>query len=215
MKFYNNNIVKKIREARERGLSLRAINKQFNISDSTISRWVYDIKVDSKKQDANHEKIINAKKKNLKLINSLKINKNNARIFCSLIYWCEGSKYPMNNFVALANSDRLLIGTFIKLLRKAFIIDESKFRVQLQLHDSHDENDMISYWSKILKISKKRFHKSTITAPKNKMKRKNYYGTCTIKYYDVKILWQITGIYELFSGKINGEVAEWLKAVVC
>ena len=74
---------------------------------------------------------------------------------------------------------------------------------------------MINYWSKMLKIPKKQFHKSTITAPKNKMKRKNYHGTCTIKYYDVKILWQITGLYELLGSRINGEVAEWLKARVC
>ncbi|MFA5021199.1 MAG: hypothetical protein WC517_04040 [Patescibacteria group bacterium] len=215
MKFYDNSIVARAREKRKKGFSLRAIGKELNISDATISRWVYDIKVDNRKQAGNREKIFKAKKRHLRSVKAFKINRTNSRLLCSLIYWCEGAKYPINDFVALANSDELLIKTFIKLFRKSFTLDEGKFRVQLQLHESHNEKDMINYWSKMLRIPKRQFHKSTITAPKNKMKRHNYYGTCTVKYYDVKILWQMTGLYELLGSRVNGEVAEWLKAEVC
>lgn len=36
------------------------------------------------------------------------------------------------------------------------------------------------------------------------MKRKNYMGTCTIRYYDIYLLMKITGIYEGFSKKMVG-----------
>lgn len=215
MKFYDNNIVAGVRKERETGASLRSISQKFSISDTTIARWVYDIVIDDKKQARNRVKILNEKKSSSQLVKNFKINKINSLVLCSLIYWCEGSKYPMNDFVAFANSDELLITSFIGLLRQAFSLDESKLRVQLQLHDSHDENAVINHWSEILGIPKLQFQKSTITSPKNKMKRKNYNGTCTIKYYDVKVLWQITGVYELLGNKINGEMAERLKARVC
>lgn len=215
MKFYDNNIVTSVREDRLTGASLRSISKKFNIPDTTIARWVYDIAVDNKKQASNRARVVSEKLGSSQLVESFAINQMNSLVLCSVIYWCEGSKYPMNDFVAFANSDELLVMSFIGLLRQAFILEESKLRVQLQLHDTHDENVVIDYWSKILRIPKTQFQKSTITSPKNKMKRKNYNGTCTIKYYDVRILWRITGVYELLGSKINGEMAERLKARVC
>ena len=51
MKFYDNDIVEKIREARVNGLSIRDLEKKFKISNSTISRWVRDIPSKEKLSD--------------------------------------------------------------------------------------------------------------------------------------------------------------------
>lgn len=202
MKFYDKEIVKRARQARENGLSLRAIEKLINVPNSTISKWVRNIKSTSyfyKNARIQEKKY---KDKELPLFDNYSINKYQAKIFVSLLYWCEGSKYPSSNCVAFSNSDPSMIKTFIKLLRKGFNIDEKKFRVRLQLHSTHNEERERNYWSKLLEIPLGQFGKSTITIPKNKRKRLDYRGTCTIKYYDVKLLLSIIGIYEQF-GKIS------------
>ncbi|EKE14926.1 MAG: hypothetical protein ACD_12C00243G0002 [uncultured bacterium] len=207
MKFYDKEIVKKAREARKDGLSLRAIEKLINVPNSTISKWVRDIKStnyfykNARIQEKKH------KDKEHPLFNNYSVNKYQARIFLSLLYWCEGSKYPSSNCVAFSNSDSSMMKTYIKLLRKGFDIDEKKFRVRLQLHSTHNEAKESNHWSKLLKISLDQFGKSTITIPKNKRKRLDYRGTCTIKYYDVKLLLNIMGIYEQFGKMFQGGIA--------
>lgn len=207
MKFYNKQIVKKARQARKDGLSLRAIEKIINVPNSTISKWVRDI------QSTNHfyknarlqEK--KQKDKEISLFKNYLVDRNQAKIILSLLYWCEGSKYPSSNCVAFSNSDLSMMRTFIKLLRKGFDIDEKKIRVRLQLHSTHNIKKENIFWSKLLKIPLIQFGKPTITTPKNKRKRLDYRGTCTIKYYDVKLLLNIIGIYEQFGKIFQGGIA--------
>ena len=98
--------------------------------------------------------------------------------------------------------------TFIELLRKGFKINEEKIRIRLQLHSTQDENKEIKFWSDLIEVPIRQFGKSSITIPKNKRKRREYRGTCTIKYYDVKLLLQLTGLYEEFGKKsLKGGVA--------
>lgn len=207
MKFYDKEIVTKAREARKHGLSLRAIEKLINVPNSTVSKWVRDIK------STNHfyksARIQEKKYKNeeLSLFSNYSVNKDQARIFLSLLYWCEGSKYPSSNCVAFSNSDHIMMRTFIKLLRKSFKISEEKIRIKLQLHSTHNEYVEKVFWSNLLKVPLEQFGKSTITIPNNKRKRLNYRGTCTIKYYDVKLLLNITGIYEEFGKIFQGGIA--------
>jgi len=201
MKFYEKRIVEKARLARRKGLSLRTIEKQLGVPNSTISKWVRDIKSD------NHfymkARLLEEENKNIStyLLRNYKIDKDQAKILLSLLYWCEGSKYPATNCVAFSNSDYVLIKTFIRLMRKGYDIKENKFSVRLQLHSTHDIKKENIFWSNLLKVPLSQFGKPTVTIPKNKRKRTNYRGTCTIKYYDVKLLLNITGIYETFGKK--------------
>ena len=51
----------------------------------------------------------------------------------------------------------------------------------------------------------KQFFKPTITVPKGKMRRRDYLGTCTIRYIDNKIQLRLLCIFDKF---VNfGEVA--------
>ncbi len=216
MKFYEKGIVEKARLARKKGLSLRMIERQLGVPNSTISKWVRDIK--SENHFYKKARLLEKENKNklAYLLKNYQIDKNQAKILLSLLYWCEGSKYPSTNCVAFSNSDYLMIKTFIELLRTAFDIEEKKIRVRLQLHSTHNESKENMFWSRLLKISLSQFGKSTITVPKNKRKRLNYRGTCTIKYYDVKLLLNIIGIYESFGKNFLKEESDsWSIRGVC
>ena len=209
MKFYNQKIVYKIRKERQNGLSIKSLQKKFGVSFSTISRWVRDLPSDFKAFNSARKNERDLKSSYHELGGKLIINKDTAKILTGLLYWCEGSKYPASNFLAFSNSDEVLVKTFFELLRKGFELDETKLRVHLQLHTTHNKRVLTRFWSQLLGVSIKQFYKPTITFPTNRMKRRNYKGTCTIKYFDVKLLLQITGIFEAFGEKIwkGGRVA--------
>lgn len=139
-------------------------------------------------------------------LNQLNTSKSTLKIWLALLYWCEGSKYPSSTCLTFANSDYLLVKTYFKLLQKAFKIDKNKVKIHLQLHTSHDYEQEGQFWSQLLQIPIAQFYKPTITKPRNLRKRKNYHGTCTIKYFDVKLLLQIIGLYEALGKKITGGV---------
>lgn len=50
--------------------------------------------------------------------------------------------------VSLTNSDPGLVLAFVKLLRAGYKLDESKWRVHLQIHDDQDFGALVDYWSK-------------------------------------------------------------------
>src|SRR3989338_6891989 len=161
--FHPNQTVKSARTLREKGLSASKIATLLGVSDSSVLRWCIDIP--SKNRYHIHAQGLQAKakEKSTRLAKNQKMSVEKAKIFTSLLYWCEGSKYPSTNFIAFSNSDVNLIKTFITLFRTGFQPIESKFRAHLQLHTTHDKNKITSYWSKLLKIPETQFYKPTIT----------------------------------------------------
>jgi len=191
MVFYPSDLVEKIRKDRLNGLSLRLLEKKFQVPNTTISIWVRDIKT------KNPVAIRNKLKRQTfideyKNISNFQLNSSNTKLLVALLYWCEGGKYPSSNALTFANSD-------LELLRKAFKLEKSKLRCHLQVHSSHDYPKVLSYWSDLLNIPETQFLKPTVTQAKNKMKRRNYQGTCTVKYYDLRVLLNVMGVYENFA----------------
>ena len=206
MKFYSSDVVNLARERRIKGDSINRIATELKIPDTTIGRWVKDIKSDSPAFKRSRFKNLEQIKKYQNFFKNFTVSGTSAKLLCSLLYWCEGSKYPSSNFVAFSNSDYRLIKTFSILFKKAFKIDVSKIRIHLQIHSSHDFSEIRTFWSKLLDIPENQFYKPTVTNPMKNMKRLDYKGTCTFKYFDSKILLQITGIFDEFSRRF-GEVA--------
>ena len=206
MKLYNESIVNKVREQREGGLSIHKLSMLFNIPQATISKWVRDIKSNNVSFIRAREIGNNYKQQSIGSIKNYKINKNSAKILLSFLYWCEGSKLPSTNFVSFSNSDYSLCKTFLYLMKKAYNIDNNNLKIHLQIHSTQDFNKLKTFWSNLLKVPEKNFYKPTVTDPTKKMKRRNYFGTCTIKYHNVKLLYEITGVFEFFAKKF-GEVA--------
>jgi len=203
MKFYKQDTVKKARQLKENGVKTGEIVKQLGITKDTILRWCFDIPSNNSNHLRNVKIREGFKSKGEKNIREIVIDKNTAKIFASLIYWCEGARYANCNCVDFANSDANLIKTFLKLFRTGFNPKEEKLRVHLQLHTTHDKKNVTSSWSNLLKIPENQFQKPTITKPLAKMKRRDYKGTCTVRYYDFTLFNEIVGTYEAFFKKID------------
>jgi len=130
------------------------------------------------------------------IVGNYKLNKTSAKILLALLYWSSGAKYPANNFVAFSNSDSKLVKTFLNLLRITFPIKESKIRIHLQLYTTHDKNKIMEFWSKLLDVPIAQFYKPNIKKPRQTIINRNYFGTCTVRYYSIDLLLKIMEIYE-------------------
>jgi len=203
MQRYPAHFVNQARRLASDGLPYGEIAKKLNISRAQISTWCIGLsKGPSSSVIRTHQKrrklLLNSENNILNMIN---FDKNNAKIFCGILYGCEGSKYPATNGVAFANADPELILCFLTLFRKAFSIKETKFRVHLQIHNNQNYEELLAYWSGLLNIPKLQFYKPTITEPHGRKHRKKYQGTCTIRYCDYKLQLKLIGIFEEFMRK--------------
>jgi len=204
MKKYQDEEIEKAKKLRNKhNYSFATLQKITGIPATTIRNWCKDDFLGTRWDTlliSNERKRQKIKLSEIKSVNSFKrINKKTAKILAAILYWCEGSKYPSTNKMDLTNSDPKLLKIFLKLLRTSFNLDESKFRVKLQIHDTHDFEKIKKYWSKILSIPQSQFMKPTITKPTGRKHRKEYFGTCTVRYHDYKLQLKLIGIYEEFA----------------
>lgn len=204
MRKYSDTDIRKARELRLKGkYSFAQLQRLTGIPSSTLRNWCNDISIGTKWDtliNTNLRKREELKKSEITALSSLKaLDEKFLKILCSLLYWCEGSKYPSSNKVSFTNSDPTLIKLFVTLLRKSFPLNEFKFTVRLQLHESHNFNKLRKYWSGLLKISEKQFLKPTVTKANGGKHRSNYLGTCTVVYGDYKVQLKLIGLYEEFA----------------
>lgn len=185
------------------GLSFREIGRRLKVDNSTISTWCRNLYSTSPNTllKSNEIKRLEIKNSEVKLIKNMKDNIQTLKIISAVIYGCEGAKYPSTKHLGFTNSEPQLVSSFINILRKCFTLNESKFRVHLQIHSNQDYEYLINYWSKILHIPQDKFYKPTITSETDKKHRSDYRGTCTVNYYDYKIQLKLIGIYEDFMRK--------------
>lgn len=187
------------------GLKNYEIAKKLNKSTSNISRWCRKAKeISEPTLDSSHQERLRYFwfTNNPVKINSL--DKNMAAILLSVLYWCEGAKYPGTSRIEFVSSDENMQIVFIKLMRQVFAeeIDETKFRVMLQLHSSHNIPITIEHWSKVLNIPRAQFTKPHITVGKNTRYRHTYNGTCALRYHNYRFLLRIMGNYNQISNQI-------------
>ncbi len=202
MGIHSEKTVQKARELREKHLSYKEIGKKLGIPSSTIRRWCFGIKAgkgislsEIRRNKRIRWEIIDEERKFLKNFDIKKIDKHQAELLASILYWCEGSKYPGETRTCFTSSDERMIKVFIFLLRKGFKIDEEKFRVHLQIHKTQDLENLREYWSGLLGIAESQFIKPTVTAPTGNRHRRGYRGACTLRYNDYRILLKLTTLY--------------------
>lgn len=192
---------------RANGYSLREISEKLGISKSTASLWTRDvqlgknakIRLDNISVLAREKAIITKKYKKqllwrkialscpvLKKVDDYGINE--YKIFLALLYWGEGEKTKRK--FAFINSDPDMIKLYLSLLRKSFVIDESRFKVWLHLHEYHDKEKLISFWSQVTGICKNQFSVYNKAHTGNN-KKKGYKGCLSIRYQDSRILKEI------------------------
>ncbi|MCL4354904.1 hypothetical protein M1349_05605 [Patescibacteria group bacterium] len=207
MRKYKDSDIEKAKALRKKKrYSFAKLQKITGIPATTIRNWCQDDFLGTRWDTlliSNQRKRRKIKSSEISSISSIKeLDTNNAKVFASLIYWCEGTKYPASNKLEFANSDPLLLKLFTTLLRKAFVLKESKLRVHVQIHDTHDFKKIKNFWSNHLDIPQSQFIKPTVTKPRGGKHRKDYLGTCTVRYYDYRIQLKLIGIYEAFAKKL-------------
>jgi len=190
--------VERARELRKSGWSIRKIAKELAVRSSFVSRWCEDGTQASTNKSYLHYYNLRQKYLNQDEI-TLNIDNENAKFVASMLYWCEGSKYPSTGLVTFTSSDVDMVRLFVNLLRRGFDLNESKFRVKLQLHSDQNVEELSIYWSNQLAIPTIRFIKPTITNKTKSRYRNNYLGTCSLRYGDYSVLLRLMGIYKRFA----------------
>lgn len=209
MKRHPDHAIEKARELRRKErYSFAQLQRITGIPATTIRNWCASDVLGTKWDTlliTNERKRQALKSSEKNLVQSInKIDSITAKIYASLIYWCEGGKYPACNKIEFANSDPQLQKFFITLLRKAFNLEESKFRIHVQIHDTHDFEEIKKFWSDLLNIPQSQFIKPTVTKMRGGKHRREYLGTCTVRYMDFRIQLKLIGIYEEFAKRFGG-----------
>ncbi len=198
---HSNSVVSKAREMMMKGnLSCREVALNLGVNDSVVSKWCRGIENEKNRNYVEKRAVCVNKLLSSESLVAKKIDWDSEKIkfYCALIYGCEGAKYPASNNMSLANSDPKLIQSFVNLMRKAFVLDENKWRVLLQIHDNQNFSELRKYWSLLLKIPEHRFYRPTVTKASQKKRSKEYFGTCTVRYASYELQLKLIGLYQEF-----------------
>lgn len=207
------NLKQKAIALRIRGFSLKEISEILSISKSTASVWLRDVQMSKLGLNRLSEKIFRDRNRGIRIIKNQRNLEDNEikskcktllkdfkeslllnKIFCSLLYWCEGGK--TESAVYFTNSDPILVKYFLRLFRNSFDVNEKKFKVCLHLHFYHNEKRQKIFWSKITNIPINQFLKVYKKVNTAKNKKRKYQGCVSIRYYDYRVLKEMKYIIE-------------------
>lgn len=208
-------------ELRQKGKSIKDIAKRLKIAKSTVSLWCRDIKLTPEQTQKLYEKMVRSgykgrmkgariqyerrlkrieewKKRGIEQIG--KLSNRDLLIAGIALYWGEGAKKRRG--VSFCNSDPKLIKFMIKIFRKVWKIDKGSFTAYVGINKIHKDRvkEVEDYRSKITKIPREQFTKTSLIKAKNKKNYKNFpvhYGTLTVKIRkSAELYYQISGLIE-------------------
>ncbi len=131
------------------------------------------------------------------------------RIIGAILWWAEGTKsrrdkrwknavtYP----VEITSTDSQIIKLFLQFIRKDLKIDESRLRIQLQVHKGDNILQLENYWLKICNITQDKLQK-TIIRPKGQKIGKTK-GTCKVRYHDKATYFKAKNFLDEILKKVN------------
>ena len=117
MKKYLDKEIKKAQALRKKyHYSFAKLQKITGIPATTLRNWCKDDSVSTRWDTlliTNESRRKEIKFSESEFVNNFnQLDKNTKKILASVIYWCEGSKYPATNKVDLTNSDSMLLKLF-------------------------------------------------------------------------------------------------------
>ncbi len=202
------------------GMGIDVLARKYNVPRSTLYYWIRGVEMSDgvRKQLIRNSdngrrlgRIAMAKRRqreelSLKIkvgqdLENLPITKELAKLCCSLLFWGEGAK-NLTQF-RLINSDPSLIKTFLILFRKAFVIDEEKFRITMQFHEYHDIKAEQTFWSDLSGIPLQQFSKPYMKPHTGITKKQGYRGCMQLKYSDSKIAKELYWLYTTLHQKLT------------
>lgn len=220
----------KARELRNQGLAINKIAKELNVSKSSVSTWVRDIKL-SQEQMENLEQqnpIFNRQ------INGAKGRADKARIIriqyqedgklkakennllhqagC-MLYWAEGSK--SRNQCKFTNSDINMMKLFIKFLRECFQISNELIAITINCYTTNGltKEEIENYWLSELQLDQSCLRKGQENnRPRSVTNAIRYnkllYGICNITISRQAIVQHIYGAIQEYASFNNHYMLE-------
>ena len=208
---------------RKKGFSIKEISKELGVAKSSVSLWVRDIKLSAQAKKILEKKLTNGQKRASEVLKMRTIgrladakkqagdvfrdflpDKSTLKICCALLYVCEGSKVINDSQCKFTNSDPVVVATFLNLLRLSFPLDETKFRVGIHLHDYHNPEIQLQFWSKTTNISILQFIRPYHKPRTGKSHKDGYQGCVQVSYNDVIIARQLQAVAREFLEQYKG-----------
>ena len=155
------------RELRAQGLTLQAIADEVGACKSSVSLWVRDVPFTPKKRQYGPNRPNRLHDEKLAQIAELeseafeRIGTLGVEAFLAAgvaLYAGEGGK--TDGEVRFANTDPAMMGFFCAWLRRFFVIDESRLRVRVYLHEGLDLDAAQRFWSDVTGVPLAQFGKA-------------------------------------------------------
>ena len=200
------------KKLRAQGVSIGAIASVLEVSKSSVSLWVRDIKI-TKQQDIRlrslpftteaiekrrTSRLLNEEVKRAKVINQAceeidRISDRELWLMGIMLYWAEGGK--TQRMVRFSNGDPKMIKIMMLFFRKICLVPEEKFRGYIHIHSHLDHKMAERYWSEISNIPTKKFFKTYRKESKVNDSSKNSlpYGVMDIYVLETKLFFRISG----------------------
>lgn len=194
---------------RKKGWSYPRIQKVFNVSRSTLSLWLRDVRLTQRQINklVNNSRSVlyrEAKARQKRRIELTKQIINRAKdeyrmlerstLFIAglMLYWAEGAKTLER--VKFTNSDPAMISFMMRWFRNFCQVPERRFRIGLHIHELHCRKDIEKFWSRIVRIPLNQFHKTYIKPTSLKHRKKPLYnGTCSVSISDRNLFRKMLG----------------------
>lgn len=197
---------------RKQGVAMGDIARKLDVSKSSVSVWVRDVKLSQKqlKQlNANGHSVAAIEKRRISRLRNLKNKRNKiteeavkeakklqeSPLWCIAVsmYWGEGGK--TQNMVRIANSDPDVIRLMMKFFREYCKIPEEKFRGHIHTFAHCDAKEAEKYWSSISGLSRNKFYKTYKKQSSASLKKRETlpYGTFQIYVHDTNFFFRMMG----------------------
>jgi transcriptional regulator with XRE-family HTH domain len=155
------------RELRAQAWTLADIAAELCVSKSSVSLWVRDVEfVPNPRRRTRPPRVSSLHLRKLEEISSLDaaavavVGQMSAREFLMAgiaLYAGEGSK--TDGAIKFANTNPALVAFFLAWLRRFFVVEESRLRVNLYLHEGLDIEAAVEYWSLLTRVPASQFGK--------------------------------------------------------
>ncbi len=181
----------------ESGKSMKQIAEELKCSEHKIVYWM--VKYGIKRRNRSNASYIrsNPNGNPFSIKKTLSYEENKLFGLGLGIYWGEGEKVSRHQ-LRVTNTDPDILKTYIRFLLEICQIKREKITYSIICFNDTSPNDAVSYWSKELEISDKKFGKIVQIPPQGKgtYKRKNKTGICTVTVSNVKLKMWIMGELE-------------------
>lgn len=180
------------RQLRAQAWTLQEIATELGVAKGTVSVWVRDVEFAPKPRNRGHA---GCKPHPLQLRKQAEIEACRAdaeawlsvmddrdlAMYCLGLYMGEGSKTPGS--VSMANTNPVVLRTFVTWLRRTFVIDEARLRARLYLHEGLDLRAATEFWSRTLDVPVTQFTKPyRAAADPTRRAAKHTMGCATVIY---------------------------------